>query len=146
MADDDSRSAILEDTFFLHGHPSKQYLVRLSSSALSITLPNAGHGDNRAAAHDDHTQIIPIDDLYGCSCMKVNRNPNQCHLIFYVYGLKRSKGLLTGAPSKKSHLQRSQKIFVYAKFDDFQSNLARVTQWHQKVTNAIYLRRHLPGE
>ena len=135
MTDEEIFSIDLEDTFFLHHHPTKSFRLKLSSSVLSI---QSIHSNNSTT-----NEIIPIDDLYGCLSMKVHRNVNQCHLVLYLYALKRSKRL-NGTLSNKGHLERSERIFTYGTFDDFQSNFTEVTRWHRAITQAMYLRRHLP--
>jgi hypothetical protein len=137
MTQDESNIIELEDTFFLHGHPTKPYLLKLSSISLSI-IPKHDENDQR-----NRIQSIPIDDIYGCLCMKSNSNPIICHLTFYLYGLKRSHGI-SGVFSKKNTLHRSQRIFTYATYDDFERNHAEVIRWHRYVKQAIYLRQNLP--
>jgi len=141
MSEDESRSIDLEDIFFLPDHPSKQYRVKLSSSVLSISLQNKQDGDQTTS--NKSLQLIPIDDIYGCLCLKANFNPIQCHLSLYLYTLRQPKGV-SGTFSKKGSLHRSQQILSYGKFDDFQSNLAEVTRWHRVLKYAIYLNRNLP--
>ena len=140
MTDDEISSIDLEDTFFLHQHPSKLYRLKLSPSLVSIRriAPNI---DN---PNEYDQESIPLDDLYGCLFMKVKQNPNHCHLIFYVYTFKRSKRP-NGTLSNKGRLERSEHIFTYGQYDNFQSNLTEVTRWHRAVTHAMYLRRRLPS-
>ena len=135
MTENELRSIDLEDTFLLNEHSSKQYSVKLSPTVLSIRLQNNDNGDQLT--------LIPIDDIYGCLLMKAKNNPIHCHLAIYLYGMQRSKGV-SGAFSNKEHLHRSQQTLTYAKFNDFESNLAEVTRWHRCIKYAIYLRRNLP--
>lgn len=146
MADEDIQPIDLEDTFFLHGHSSKPYRLLFSPTALTIqpsTARNVSEDRSSASAHLK-TQVIPIDDLYGCLCMKAKHNPLHCHLVLYLYALRQTKGI-GGALSKKAHLQRSEKIFTYGQQNDLQSNLAQVTRWQRAISQAIYRRRQLPG-
>jgi hypothetical protein len=141
MSEDASRSIDLEDTFFLPDRSSKQYLVKLSPTVLSINLQH-NHLEAQSTGNNNF-KLIPIDDIYGCLCMKANHNPIQCYLSLYLYTLRRPKGL-GGTFSKKESLYRSQQIFTYGKFNDFESNFAEVTRWYRCITYAIYLRRNLP--
>ncbi|CAF3036400.1 unnamed protein product [Rotaria sp. Silwood2] len=143
MAEGESKLIDIQDNFFLHGDSSKQYIVKLSTNCLSIYLQN--NENQERSALDNNTQLIPIDDIYGCLCMKDNKNPIQCHLNLYLYSLQQAKGI-GGSFSKKTSLQRSQFLLTYAKFNDYESNLAAATRWHYYITTAIYLRRNLPPE
>ena len=142
MTEDESRSFDLEDTFFLHGHSSKQCILKLSQNILSIGLQN-NDIENQSTLHNNNTRLIPIDDIYGCLCMQGNKNPVQCHLNLNLYTLRNVKGI-SGIFSQKENLHRSQEIFTYTKFNNFYSNLAEVTRWYRSITYAIYLRRNLP--
>ena len=146
MTDETIQSVDLEDTFFLHGHSSKPHRLILSPSALTIHPSTAGNasGDRSASSVDPKSQLIPMDDLYGCLCMKAKHNPRQCHLVLYLYALRRTKGI-SGTLSKKQHLHRSEKILTYGEQEDFQSNFTQVTRWHRAITEAIFWRRQLPG-
>jgi hypothetical protein len=147
MADDNTQPIDLDDTFFLHGHSSKPYRLLFSPIALTIepsTASNAS-GDRSSSSALPKTQVIPIDDLYGCLCMKAKHNPLQCHLVLYLYALRRTKGIV-GTLSQKQHLQRSETILTYGQQKDFQSNFAQVTRWQRAISQAIYRRRQLPGK
>jgi len=136
MTQEETNSIEIEDTFFLYGHsPSKQYLLKLSPINLSIKLKQDETGD--------HTQLISIDDIYGCLCMKSNQNSIECHLTFYFYTLKRPRGI-SGIFSKKLSLHRSQKIFTYGVYPEYERNFAEIIRWHRHVKYAIYLRQNLP--
>lgn len=143
MTDEETSSIDLADTFYLHHHPSKAYHLKLSSSMILIhrVQTNSTHTED---SNDYDQESIPIDDLYGCLFMKAKQNPNQCHLVFYIYTFKRSKRS-NGTLSNKGRLERSTQIFMYRKYDDFQSNLTEVTRWHRAVTHTMYLRRRLPS-
>ncbi|CAF4736539.1 unnamed protein product, partial [Rotaria sp. Silwood2] len=91
----------------------------------------------------NNTRIIPIDDIYGCLCMKSTKNSNQCYLTFYLYILKRSH-TFSGIVSKKRDFHRTQHTFIYGKYNDYETNYAEIIRWHNNVTYAIYLRRNLP--
>ncbi|UJR22366.1 hypothetical protein I4U23_025428 [Adineta vaga] len=142
MTQDQSNLINLEDTFFLHGHSTKKrYLLKLSPIRLSITtIPS--ENDNRTSTIDN-TRLIPIDDIYGCLCMKSAENTNKCYLTFYAYILRPPHGL-SGMFSSKRTLHRSEHIFAYAKYDNYDANHAEVVRWYEHVTQAIYLRRNLP--
>jgi hypothetical protein len=141
MSEDDLKSIDLEDTFFLHGHSSKPYLVKLSSTVLSITPQATSSGDQATSVNN--TKVIAVDDIYGCLCMKAKENALQCHLTLYLYAPRKNKST-TGTSSKKESLHRSEKILTYGKFDNYERNLAEITQWHRMISYAIYLRRNLP--
>lgn len=130
MSESDNNSIDLEDTFCAYGHPTNPYLLKLSSANLSIipkSKPNAA-------------EIIPIDDIYGCLCMKSSPNTLPCHLTIYLYSSNRSKG----ASSKKSHLRRTQRIFTYSTYNEYEKNYAEIIRWHRYIKYAIYLKRNLP--
>jgi hypothetical protein len=130
MTQEESRSIDLEDSFFLYDHTSKQYILKLSPTILSII-----------SKHDENdTRVIPVDDIYGCLCMKSKTTDNQCYLTFYFYGLKQSNRIF----STKLALHRSQETYVYARYNDYETNYAEIIRWHRQVTHAIYLRRKLP--
>ncbi|CAM4925194.1 unnamed protein product [Rotaria socialis] len=132
----------MQDTFSLRDQSSKQYTVKLTTAALVIQLQT---DDNREQSRTikNNTQVIPIEDIYGCLCMKDNRNSIRCHLNLYLYSLQKASGA-TLPFSKKSNLQRSQLLLTYAKFNDFESNFGVVTRWHQSLKRAIYLKQNLP--
>ena len=143
MSETEWNSTDFEDTFFLHNHPSKQYILKLSPTILSIRLATHHHEDQTVS--NNHVELIPIDDLYGCLCMKSYQSAVQCHLTLYLYSLRKPKGI--GATwGKKENLHRSERIYTYGKFDDFQSNLAEMTRWYRTIKRAIYLRRNLPSK
>ncbi|CAF0732393.1 unnamed protein product [Adineta ricciae] len=137
MTEDTSRSTELEDLFFLHANSTKQYLVKLSPTAISI----APHG----AQQRNQTRFITIDDVYGCLCMKSRKNAIQCHLTLYLYTTRKTRVCNTPI-TKQEKLRRLRQILTYGKFNDFESNLNEMTKWHDCVTNAIYLRRNLPRD
>jgi hypothetical protein len=141
MSENETRSIDLEDIFSLHDHSSKQYILKLSPTVLSISLQT--HQNTDQATSNDHLELIPIDEIYGCLCMKSYQSPIQCHLSLYLYTLRKPKGI-SGTFSKKESLHRSQRVFTYGKFNDFESNFAEMTRWYRSVTRAIYLRRNLP--
>ncbi|CAF3675084.1 unnamed protein product [Rotaria sp. Silwood1] len=141
MAEGESKLTEIQDNFFLHGQTTKPYIVKFSRNCLSISLQN--NDNQEQSVPDNNIELISIDDIYGCLCMKDNKNPIQCHLNLYLYSLQKTKGI-SGTFSKKLSLQRSQLLLTYAKFNDYESNLAAVTRWHYYITNAIYLRRNLP--
>jgi len=141
MTQEESNFIELEDTFFLYGHSTKQYILKLSPRILSITLKQDDN-ENRTSTIN-HTQLIPIDDIYGCLCMKSLRNSTQCHLTFYLYTLREPHGV-SGIFSKKLGLYRSQQIFTYGTYNEYEKNLAEVIRWHRHVKYAIYLRQNLP--
>lgn len=134
----------LEDVFFHYHQSSRQYLLKLSTTTLSIAENLDEQNPKLSSSSENDVQLISIDDIYGCSCMKSTKNPNQCFIIFYIYLLKRSKSI-SGIFSKKRNFHRIQRTFVYGKYDDYETNYAEVMRWHQNVTDAIYLRRNLPG-
>lgn len=139
MTQEESNIINLEDTFFLNGHSSKQrYLLKLSPTTLSITTKQ-----EESSASTNNIQLISIDDIYGCLCMKSVEKSNQCHLTLYLYALRPPQGV-GRIFSKKPTLHRSQRIFTYGKYDDYERNYAEVTRWYRYVTHAIYLRRNLP--
>jgi hypothetical protein len=137
MTREESSIPELEDTFFLHNHPTKRYLLKLSSLGLSIIPKQEEHGEK------NRVQTISIDDIYGCLYMKSNSDRNLCHLIFYLYELRRAHGV-GGIISKKRSLHRSERTFTYGVYDDFERNSAEVIRWHRHVKQAIYFRRNLP--
>ena len=137
MIRDESDLPELEDTFFLPNYPTKRYLLKLSSSSLSIIPAPSEHEEKNS------TQIMSIDDIYGCLYMKSNSDPNLCYLIFYLYELRRSHGV-SGVFSKKRSLHRSERTFAYGTYDDFERNSAEVIRWHRHVKEAIYSRQNLP--
>jgi hypothetical protein len=140
--ENETNSIELEDTFFLYGHSTrKQYILKLSPINLSITL-RQDENDDRTSTKNS-TKLISIDDIYGCLCMKSTKNPTECHLTFYLYTLKRSNGI-SGIFSKKLDLHRSQKIFTYDIYHEYERNYAEVIRWHRHVKHAIYLRQNLP--
>ena len=141
MSETEWNSANFEDTFFLHQHQSKQYILKLSPTVLSIHL--ATHHDGDQTTSNEHAELIPIEDIYGCLCMKSYQNAIQCHLTLYLYSIRKSKGI-GGTFGKKENLHRSQRVYTYGKFNDFESNLAEMTRWHRAIKRAIYLRRNLP--
>ena len=135
MTEDTSRSTELEDLFFLHANSTKQYLVKLSPTAISI----APHD----AQQRNQTRFIAIDDVYGCLCMKSRKNAIQCHLTLYLYTARKTRVCNTPI-TKKEKLRRLRQVLTYGKFNDFESNLNEMTKWHDCVTNAVYFRRNLP--
>jgi hypothetical protein len=138
MTEEEINSIEIEDTFFLYGHSSsKQYLLKLSPINLSIKL--------KQNETEDYTQLISIDDIYGCLCMKSNQNSTECHLTFYFYILRRPRGI-SGIFSKKFSLYRSEKIFTYGVYPEYERNFAEVIRWHRHVKYAIYLRQNLPSK
>ncbi|UJR26738.1 hypothetical protein I4U23_008053 [Adineta vaga] len=136
MTDENSILTNLEDIFFLDSHSSKQYLVKLSSTVISIIPQNNDH---------NRTRLISIDDIYGCLYMKARRNAIQCHLVLYLYALQRTK-LCNTPVTKNETLRRSQQVLTYAKFHDFETNLSEIIRWHRLITSAIYFRRNLPPD
>ncbi len=142
MTKEESNIINLEDTFFLYGHSSKQkYLLKLSPTTLSITAKQDENEETSSSINK--TQLISIDDIYGCLCMKSVENSNQCHLTVYSYVLRPPHGV-SGIFSKKPALHRSQHIFTYGSYNDYETNYAEVIRWHRHITHAIYLRRNLP--
>jgi hypothetical protein len=137
MTQEQSNIPELEDTFFLHNHPTKRYLLKLSPISLSIISKQDEHGER------NRIQTIPIDEIYGCLYMKSNVDPTLCHLTFYLYELRRSHGM-SGIFSKKRTLHRSERTFTYGTYDDFEQNSAEVIRWHRHVKQAIYCQRNLP--
>jgi len=138
MSDKDLEMIELEDRFYLQGQSSKPNLVKFSSTQLSIfSIINQ---NNNEIILTDHVQIIPIDDIYGCLCMRADHNPVQCYLNLYIYTLKKA----TKTWGKKDHLHRTNRVLVYGKFDTYERNLEEVTKWHRLITRAIYSRRNLP--
>ncbi|CAF3580099.1 unnamed protein product [Adineta steineri] len=142
MTQEDSNIINLEDTFFLYGHSSKyKYLLKLSPTTLTITTVS-NENESRSLPLNN-VKIIPIDDIYGCLCMKPLINSKQCYLTFYQYVLRPPQGF-SGIFSKKPLLHRSQHIFSYGKYNDYDTNHAEVIRWHRHIAHAIYLRRYLP--
>ncbi|CAF0958943.1 unnamed protein product [Rotaria sordida] len=142
MAQEELKSIDLEDIFFHYRHSSQQYILKLSLTNLSI-VTKQDENKNKSSSSVNNTQIIPIDDIYGCLCMKSMKNSNQCCLTFYLYILKRSH-TLSGIVSKKYDFHRIQHTFMYGKYNDYETNYAEIMRWHRHVTYAIYLRRNLP--
>jgi hypothetical protein len=138
MTQDESRSIDLEDTFILYDDSPKQYTLKLSPASLSITAQQDENANRSLSIND--TRLVPIDDIYGCLCMKSKTTDNQCYLTFYFYGLKQSNRIF----STKLALHRSQETYVYARYNDYETNYAEIIRWHRQVTHAIYLRRKLP--
>jgi hypothetical protein len=138
---EESNSIELEDTFILYGHPTKPHLLKLSPKILSI-IPKQAENRERSSTLN-HLQSIPIDDIYGCLCMKSVKDPTQCYLTFYLYTLRRSYGI-AGIFSKKLGLRRTQHIFTYAIYPEYERNYAEVIRWHRQIKLAIYLRQNLP--
>jgi hypothetical protein len=122
-----------EETFFLSDHATKTCRLKLSPDSLSIT------------SQDEPSTRIDIEDIYGCLCMKALKSSVQCHLVVYLYVLKRAHGI-SGFFSKESTMHRSQKVFTFAKYDDYERNFAEVVRWHRRLTQAIYAKRNLPCE
>jgi hypothetical protein len=143
MTDEETNSIDLEDIFFLYGRTTKRYILKLSPKILSITLKQDDSA-NRTST-ENSTQLIPIDDIYGCICAKSNKNPTQCHLILHLYTLRQAHGI-SGVFSKKLNLYRSQKTFAYGQYPDYERNSAEVIRWHRHVKHAIYLKQNLPGK
>jgi uncharacterized protein (DUF2141 family) len=141
MTQDESRSIDLEDTFILYDDSPKQYTLKLSPASLSITAQQDENANRSLSIND--TRLVPIDDIYGCLCMKSNKDSNQCHLTLYLNVLRAPQGI-SGIFSKKLALYQSQHIFTYGKYNDYATNFAEVVRWHRHVTEAIYLRRNLP--
>ena len=138
MLNDEYRSMELEDTFFLHDQSNKQCVVKLSPTHLAI-MPAA------TASSSDPVRTIPLDDIYGCLCMKSKNNAHHYHLIVYLYGSKGTSGL-GGLCAKASTLYRSRCVLTYGeKSSDRERNLNEVLRWYRHVTQMIYVRRHLPG-
>lgn len=136
MTQADSNLPELEDTFSLYGHPTKRYRLKLSSTSLSIT--------SQTDQDDKHrNQLISIDDIYGCLCMKSAETSAQCHLVLYLYQLRRSEGI-GGVFSKKRKLHRKQQTFTYANYNNYEENYAEIVRWQRYIKEAIYQRRNLP--
>ena len=135
MLNDECRSIELEDTFFLHDQSNKQCVVKLSPAGLAV-MPAAN------ASSSDPIRTIPLDDIYGCLCMKSKNNARQYHLIVYLYGLKGTSGL-GGLCAKASVLYRSRCVFTYGKSSDGERNVSEVLQWYRRITQMIYVRRKL---
>lgn len=133
---DSSNSTELEDTFFLYGHPTKRYRLKLSATGLSITSQT-----DQNEKHRD--QSIAIDDIYGCLCMKSAQTSSQCHLALYLYQLRRPEGI-GGIFSKKRKLHRTQRTFTYANYNDYEANHAEIARWQRHIKEAIYQQRNLP--
>lgn len=142
MTDEETDSIELEDIFFLYDRTNKRYILKLTARTLSITFKQDDNGNSTSA--NNNTQIIPIDDIYGCLCGKSTRNLTQCHLTFHLYTLRSAKGI-SGVFSKKPKLYRSRKTFAYGQYPDYDRNLSEVIRWHRHVKHAIYLRQNLPG-
>lgn len=144
MTQDAANSIHLEDTFFLYGHSLKtRYVLKLTPSTLTITtVPPATDARSSVATS---MQLIAIDDIYGCLCMKPVRNSKHCHLTLYQYALRPATGI-AGVLSSKRKLQRSQHIFTYGKYDGYEANHAEVVRWQRHIMQAVYLRRNLPSE
>lgn len=135
MTEDIARPTELEDLFFLHANSTKQYLVKLSPTIISIVPQDA--------QQRNQTRSIAIDNVYGCLCMKSRKNAIQCHLTLYLYTTQRTRACSTPI-TKQEKMRRLRQVLTYGKFNDFESNLNEMTKWHDCVTNAIYLRRNLP--
>ncbi|CAF4953905.1 unnamed protein product [Rotaria sp. Silwood1] len=145
MAQEELKSIDLEDIFCHYRHISKQYILKLSSINLSIILKQ-DENKNRSLSSSssvNNIRIIPIDDIYGCLCMKSKKTSNQCYLTFYLYILKRSHSI-SGIVSKKRDYHRQQYTFIYEKYNDYETNYTEIMRWHHHVASAIYLRRNLP--
>lgn len=135
MTQETSNVINLEDTFHLHGHSTKKrYVLKLSPTHLSITT----------ISNETDIRLVPIDDIYGCLCMKSVHKTNQCLITFYVYALRPSRGL-NGILSSKRTFHRSEHVFAYGKHDNFDANQAEIVRWHRHITQAIYSRRNLPS-
>lgn len=141
MAQEETKSTNLEDTFFDYHNTSKQYILKLSPTILSITTKPDDNVDPSLVIND--TKIIQIDDIYGCLCMKSTKHPNQCYLTLYLYTLELSH-TICAIISYKSEFHRTQCTFVYGKHNDYEANYAELVRWHRQITQAIYLRRNLP--
>jgi hypothetical protein len=120
----------LEGRFFLANNvEGSASLVKLSSHRLVIS----------ASTSKSVERIIPIEDIYGCLCM---RSPSSTtrpsyHLIVYIYSLSRVSG--------KSTMQRSQcKLTYESSVDDDQRNLHEVLRWRDTVRQLIVIQRQLP--
>ena len=136
MAQADSNSTDLEDTFFLSGHPTKRYLLKLSPIGLSIT--------SRTDQDDKHRiETITIDDIYGCLAMKSAQVSSECYLALYLYQLRRSQGI-AGIFSKTRRMYRAERIFAYGSYNKYEENYAEVVRWQRMINEAIYQRRNLP--
>lgn len=134
----------LEDTFLVSTQSQKLCRLTLTSNDLSIIqLNNSTTNAATASSTAQNVRVIPIDEIYGCLCMKPAKHSNQCHLVIFLYVLRRSHSL-AGIFSKKLSLHRSKRVFTYAKYDDYDRNSAEVTLWHRNITEAIYLKRNLP--
>lgn len=136
MTQADSNAVDLQDTFFLSGQPTKRYLLKLSPISLSITSRNDQENKHR-------TEIIAIDDIYGCLTMKSARASSECYLALYLYQLRRSNGV-AGIFSKTRRLHRTERIFVYGSFNKYEENYHEVIRWQRLIKEAIYQRRNLP--
>jgi len=141
MTENESGFIELEDTFFLPGPSIKQYVVKLSPTLITISIQNNPYEDNETLTSP--IQLIPIDDIYGCLCMKTNLNQIRCYLSLYLYAYKPPKGI-SGVFSKHGTLNRSHLILTYGKFKEFANNFAEATRWHRGITYAVYLNRKLP--
>lgn len=136
MTQADSNTTDLEDTFFLSGHPTKRYLLKLSSIGLSIT--------SRTDQEDKHRiENIAIDDIYGCAVMKTSQASSECYLVLYLYQLRRSEGI-AGIFSKTRRLHRTERIFGYGSYNKYEENYAEVIRWQRMIKEAIYQQRNLP--
>ncbi|CAF1322914.1 unnamed protein product [Rotaria magnacalcarata] len=141
MAQEEPKSIDLEDTFFHYRQTSKQYVLKLSSTSLSI-IPKYDDNQDRVSSINK-TRVIPIDDIYGCLCMKSAKISNECYLTFYLYIFKRSN-IISGILSKTPELNRTQLTYGYGKYNDYETNSAEIIRWHRSVSQAICLRRNLP--
>ena len=141
MAEAELNSNEMEDSFYLYGPPLKRCNVKLSLGVLSISLQDDDSPDQSPV--ENKIQLIAIDDIYGCLCMKDKKDSIRCHLIMYLYSLRALKGI-SGVFSTKGRLHRSQTTLTYAKFADFKNNFDTVTRWYHCIKNAIYTRRKLP--
>ncbi|CAF4320792.1 unnamed protein product [Rotaria socialis] len=141
MAQEESKSIDLEDTFFHYRQTSKQYVLKLSSASLSIIQKYDDNQDRVSSMNN--TRVIPIDDIYGCLCMKSSKTSNECYLTLYLYIFKRSN-IISGIFSKTPELNRTPLTYGYGKYSDYERNFAEIIRWHRSVSQAIYLRRNLP--
>ena len=142
MTDDSNESmptVALDDTFSVHGSTQRSYRLKLSTTHLTIT-----GNDNAGNSSTSISQIIAIDDLYGCLTMKPKKNQVQSHLVLYLYYLQKPKGF-AGALSKKDQYHRKEKIFTYDKFDNFDSNFTQTTRWSNAILQLMFICRQIPG-
>ncbi|CAF0917521.1 unnamed protein product [Didymodactylos carnosus] len=162
MDESEQQQLSLTDTFCHYTDSKKHYILKLNNSALTIipllnTKQNKKrdenyqdvnqnrNGDERRIIHfpmtSPSTITISTDDIYGCLCMRSNKQNSQvCHITFYLYSL------IEKTFRKKIQYHRSSKTYTYQKYNNFDQNYAEMMEWHRLITQIINLKRNLPSD